>query len=72
MDRSLGLMVVVGGVFVILIGLLIYSGGLGWFGRLPGDIRYESGSVRVYVPLVSMLLISLALTLIFNLLRRFF
>ena len=72
MDRSLGLMVVVGGVFIILIGLLIYSGGLGWFGRLPGDIRYESGSVRVYVPLVSMLLISLALTLIFNLLRRFF
>jgi len=72
MDRSLGLLVVVGGVFVILIGLLIYSGGLGWFGRLPGDIRYESGNVRVYIPIVSMLLISLALTLIFNLLRRFF
>lgn len=72
MDRSLGLLVIVGGVFVILVGLLIYSGGLGWFGRLPGDIRYESGSVRVYVPIVSMLLISLALTLIFNLLRRFF
>jgi len=72
MDRSLGLLVVIGGVFVILIGLLIYSGGLGWFGRLPGDIRYESGNVRVYVPIVSMLLISLALTLIFNLLRRFF
>jgi len=39
---------------------------------LPGDIRYESGNVRVYIPIVSMLLISLALTLIFNLLRRFF
>ncbi|HEY3581929.1 MAG TPA: DUF2905 domain-containing protein [Pyrinomonadaceae bacterium] len=72
MNRSLGLLVVVGGVFVILIGVLIYSGGLGWFGRLPGDIRYESGNVRVYLPIVSMLLISLALTLIFNLLRRFF
>ena len=72
MDRSLGLLVVVGGIFVIVIGLLIYSGGLGWFGRLPGDIRYESGNVRVYVPIVSMLLVSLALTLIFNLLRRFF
>jgi len=72
MDRSLGLLVIFGGVFVILIGLLIYSGGLGWFGRLPGDIRYESGNVRVYVPIVSMLIISLALTLLFNLLRRFF
>ena len=72
MDRSVGLLVVVGGVFIIVVGLLIYSGGLSWFGRLPGDIRYESGNVRVYIPIVSMLLISLALTLIFNLLRRFF
>ncbi|HJP91729.1 MAG TPA: DUF2905 domain-containing protein [Pyrinomonadaceae bacterium] len=72
MDRSTGLLVIVGGVFIIIVGLLIYSGGLNWFGRLPGDIRYESGSVRVYIPIVSMLLVSLALTLIFNLLRRFF
>ena len=72
MNRSLGLLVVVGGVFVVVLGLLIYSGGLIWFGRLPGDIRYESGNVRVYVPIVSMLLVSAALTLLFNLLRRLF
>lgn len=72
MDRSMGLLVVVAGFFIIVVGLLIYSGGLSWFGRLPGDIRYRSGGVRVYIPIVSMLLISLALTLIFNLLRRFF
>ena len=72
MDRSIGLLVIFGGVFIVVVGLLIYSGGLSWFGRLPGDIRYESGSVRVYIPIVSMLLISLALTLIVNLLRRFF
>ena len=72
MNRSVGLLVVVGGVFIIIVGLLIYSGGLGWFGRLPGDIHYESGGVRVYIPIVSMLLVSVALTLLFNLLRRFF
>ena len=72
MNRSMGLLVIVGGFVVIVVGLLIYSGALGWFGRLPGDIRYESGGVRVYIPIVSMLLISVALTLIFNLLRRFF
>ena len=71
MDRSTGLLVIAGGIFIIVIGLLIYSGGLSWFGRLPGDIRYESGRVRVYVPIVSMLLVSLALSLIFYLLRRF-
>ena len=72
MDRSLGLLVVVGGIVVVAVGLLIYSGALSWFGRLPGDIRYESGSVRVYLPIVSMLLVSLVLTVIFSLLRRFF
>ena len=72
MDRSMGLLVILGGVFIIVIGLLIYAGAFRWFGQLPGDIRYESGNVRVYIPIVSMLLISLALTLIFNLLRRFF
>ena len=71
MGRSAGLLVIVAGVVVIVVGLLIYSGALRWFGRLPGDIRYESGGTRVYIPIVSMLLISLALTLIFNLLRRF-
>jgi uncharacterized membrane protein len=71
MSRSMGLFVIVAGVVVIVVGLLIYSGALRWFGRLPGDIRYESGGTRVYIPIVSMLLISLALTLIFNLLRRF-
>ncbi len=72
MDRSVGLLVVFAGVFVIVVGLLIYAGGFGWFGRLPGDIRYESGNVRVYIPIVSMLLVSLALTLIFNVIRRLF
>ena len=72
MDRSLGFLVIVGGVLIVVVGLLIYSGGLSWFGRLPGDIRYESSNVHVYIPIVSMLLVSLALSLILYLLRRFF
>ena len=70
MNRSMGLLVVVAGVVAVVVGLLIYAGGLNWFGRLPGDIRYESGGTRVYIPIMSMLLISVALTIIFNLLRR--
>jgi Protein of unknown function (DUF2905) len=72
MNRSTGLFVVIAGVAVILIGLLIYSGALSWFGKLPGDIRYEGDNVRVYVPIVSMLIISIVLSLLFYLLRRFF
>ena len=72
MNRSIGVLVVVGGICLILVGLLIYSGGLNWFGRLPGDIRYEGERTRVYVPIVSMLIISVVLSLILYLIRRFF
>ena len=68
----LGPLVIGVGVAITLIGILIWSGALAWFGRLPGDIRYESGSTRVYIPLASMLLASIALSLVAALVRRFF
>jgi hypothetical protein len=60
------------GVGLILVGLLIWSGSLSWFGRLPGDIRVERETVRVYVPIVSMLVVSLVVSLLLYLVRRFF
>lgn len=60
------------GVVLILAGLLVWSGSLSWFGRLPGDIRVERDSVRIYVPLVSMLILSVVLSLVLYLVRRFF
>jgi hypothetical protein len=72
MNRSLGLLIIVGGACLILIGFLTYAGGFNWFGKLPGDIHYESERTQVYIPIISMLLVSLALSLIFYLIRRFF
>ena len=72
MSRWIGILVMVSGICLILVGILIYFGGLNWFGRLPGDIRYEGERTQVYVPIVSMLIVSLALSLIFYLVRRFF
>ncbi len=70
-SRSVGALVVGVGVIAVVIGLLIMSGALGWFGRLPGDIRIERESVRVYVPIVSMLLVSVLLSLVLWVVRRF-
>ena len=56
----------------MILGLLVWSGALGWFGRLPGDIRIERDSVRVYIPLVSMLIVSVALSTLLYLIRRLF
>lgn len=69
---SAGPILVTLGLALVVVGLLVWVGGFGWFGRLPGDIRIERESVHVYVPLVSMLLISIILNLVFYLIRRFF
>ena len=56
------------------IGLLTWVGGLSWFGRLPGDIRITSGNTRIFIPVTSMLLLSLGLSVVLSivlfLLRR--
>jgi Protein of unknown function (DUF2905) len=70
--RPIGLLIVALGVAAVIVGLLVWAGWLSWFGRLPGDIRIERENVRFYFPLASMILVSLVLTLILNLLRRFF
>lgn len=68
---SAGLLIMAAGVTLVLIGLLVWAGGLSWFGRLPGDIRIEKESVHIYIPLVSMFLVSVVLSLILSLLNRF-
>lgn len=60
------------GVGLILVGLLLWSGSLSWFGRLPGDIRIERETVRIHIPIVSMLLVSGVVSLALYLVRRFF
>jgi DUF2905 family protein len=64
--------IVLAGVAIVVIGILVWWGGLNWFGHLPGDIRIERETVRIYIPLVSMLVISIVLTVLLNLISRFF
>lgn len=72
---QLGKLLIICGVILIVLGaLFLFSGKLPWLrlGRLPGDISWTNrdGSVRVYLPLMTMLLLSLLLSMIFWLLRR--
>jgi H+/Cl- antiporter ClcA len=63
---------ILAGAILVVVGLVLYylPGWLSWFGRLPGDIRIETGRGRYYFPITSMLIVSLALTLLVNLFRR--
>jgi len=63
-DRGPGLTLIILGVGLVVAGLLVWTGGLSWFGRLPGDIRWQGERARVYVPVVSMIVVSLALSVL--------
>ncbi len=64
-------MLIIGlGMAAVVLGLLVASGSLSWFGRLPGDLRFGTSNTRVYVPLTSMLLVSIVLSVVASLLRR--
>ncbi|HXG71965.1 MAG TPA: DUF2905 domain-containing protein [Gemmatimonadaceae bacterium] len=72
MDSRAGVFFVGLGIVAVLVGLAMMRGWLGWFGHLPGDIRVERENMRLYVPLVSMLLISVLFSVLSYVLRRFF
>lgn len=55
------------GIFLVTLGLILW--GLGKFsniGRLPGDIYYQKGNFTIYFPIVTCIIISIILTVIFN------
>lgn len=70
MSRGVGPLLVVIGVLIVVVGLLAWTGGLSWFGRLPGDFRIKGGRTTVFAPITSMLLVSLLLSVLLTLLRR--
>lgn len=58
------------GLVVAVIGLLAWAGGLSWFGQLPGDIRIRTDNARIFIPITSMIVLSVVLSLVLFLLRR--
>jgi hypothetical protein len=71
MPPSLGRLLVLVGAVLVVLGLVVWSGALRWFGRLPGDIHIERETVQVYIPLMSMLLCSALVSGILYIVRRF-
>lgn len=70
---SLGKLLVLTGAVLIVLGLGLWLGrsvGLGFLGRLPGDLRFGGKGFVVYVPLATSLLLSVVVTIVLQLLLR--
>ncbi|HKD63739.1 MAG TPA: DUF2905 domain-containing protein [Candidatus Acidoferrales bacterium] len=73
--RELGKLLLLGGIVLVVIGAFFVFGGRLPFrlGRLPGDIAYQGKNTSFYFPVVTCIVLSVALTLILwviNLFRR--
>ena len=68
---ELGKFLVIIGAVIVVVGVILWSGiGTGFLGKLPGDIRVERGNSVFYFPIVTCIIISIVLSLIFSLFRR--
>jgi hypothetical protein len=69
--RELGKVLVLFGGIILLLGLILWSGfAPKWLGRLPGDIRIEREHSAFYFPIVTCIIISIVLSVIFSIFRR--
>jgi hypothetical protein len=68
---DLGKTLVVIGVVIAVVGLvLMLAGRVPWLGRLPGDIYIQRGNWSFYFPVVTSLVLSVLLTVLFWLFGR--
>ncbi len=67
-------LLILAGVILVAVGIVLLAAGripgIGWLGRLPGDITIRRGPVTIFAPIVTSLLLSLLLTLILNVIFR--
>lgn len=65
-------MLIIGGIVLVVLGLLWQVGGrFLHLGRLPGDIVIEKENFRFYFPIMTSIILSVVLSLIFYLFRFF-
>ena len=62
---------------LILLGVILIALGLIWLaaerlglGRLPGDIVIEREGMRIYIPIMTMIIVSVVLSLVMWLINR--
>lgn len=63
---------IIAGILLVIVGLMLHYAPwlLNWVGKLPGDIRLESERSRVFIPITSMIIVSIVLTLVINVFGR--
>lgn len=68
---GIGKILIFAGLVLLVVGLLFhYAGRIPFLGKLPGDITFEKGNTRVYIPIATSILISIVLSIILYIINR--
>jgi len=70
--EKIGKGIVLIGFLIVAVGIVVWLFGdkLRFLGRLPGDFRYETETTRIYFPFTTMILVSIALSLLMWLIQK--
>ena len=67
-----GRLIILFGLILVIVGLfLTYGPKIPCLGKLPGDIHIKKENFRFYFPIVTCIIISIILTLIFYIIGKF-
>jgi H+/Cl- antiporter ClcA len=69
---TMGRWIIIAGLILVVTGIILHFAPwlLNWFGKLPGDIRIETERSKIFIPVTSMVVMSIILTVLINLFRR--
>lgn len=71
--RASNILIVVGAsLLAVGVALRYFPGLFSWFGNLPGDIRRETENTTVFIPITSMLVVSVVVSVVLSLVGRLF
>lgn len=73
MNAETGKWIIIGGAGIVVIGVLVFffHDKMHWLGKLPGDISVQRENFRFYFPVSTMIILSIVLSALIYLVRRF-
>jgi H+/Cl- antiporter ClcA len=64
--------IMIAGALLLVTGAVLhfFPSLFSWFGKLPGDIHHESENGSVFIPITSMIIVSIVLSVLFNVFKH--
>jgi hypothetical protein len=67
---EVGRFLIIAGAVAVIVGMLLMVADKLPIGRLPGDLHFGTGRVKIYIPIATSVLLSILITIILNFFSR--